>query len=210
MVAEAVAPLWEAVLGLDAAGSAQEAAEPAPGGDAAAWLAAEGRCDRPWLLAARSAAPEAVERARAEGFLVMSLGEAFTAFEADVAYVPDVETMAAHGEALLARARFLLAPSNPHQGGWASGRSLASWAADIPALARFEAEGRLLRFDLWTGSAGGLFGDPDGAEIPARLLAAASARTIRTLGSALPEPSVTGFEGLRPVGARGESIQPYD
>ncbi|HEY5411683.1 MAG TPA: hypothetical protein VIJ94_13260, partial [Caulobacteraceae bacterium] len=113
------------------------------------------------------------------------------------------ETLRAHGQALLDQAAFVLVPADLHGHGWASGRSLASWGADIPALARLRDEGRLVRFELWTGSPGGIEGDFDSDEVPLRLLAKASVREVRTLGLVRPEPSVAGFDDLPAVGLRG-------
>ena len=208
--AKAIAPRWEAALGLDSPEPARAAAgkvkAPASAAQtiphAAAWLAAERRNDRPWLLAGPDAAPEAVAAARADGGLVMSLGAAFERFEVDLAYVIDAETLAAHAEGLARNARVLLVPSDLHSRGWAAGRSLASWAVDLPILSQLQAEDRLIRFDLWTGAADGVFGDLQTEEIPLRLLARSGAWTVRSLGLERTEPSVTGFGDLVSILAR--------
>ena len=202
--AEAVAPLWEAALGLPA-----KPREPGrvvtaplrPVAPAWAWFAQEQRIRRPWLLAGEAADAEEVQAARAEGTLVMSLGLGFERFACDLAYVADAETLQTHGQALLDRAAFVLVPADLHGHGWAAGRSLASWGADIPALARLRDAGRLVRFDLWTGSVGGIEGDFDSEEVPLRLLAKAGVLQVRTLGLVRPQPSVEGFDDLRPIGA---------
>ena len=199
---EAVAPLWEAALGLPA-----KPREPGrvvspplrPVTPAWAWFAREGRARRPWLLAGDAAEPEAVAAARRDGVLVMTLGAAFDRFDCDLAYVVDAEAFETDGEALLGRAAFVLVPSELHAQGWASGRSLASWGADMPALSGLRAQGRLVRFDLWTGSPHGIDGDFATDEVPLRLLAKAGVTDARALGLVRPEPSVTGFEDLAPV-----------
>ena len=205
--AKAIAPRWEAALGLDSTGPARAARgkvlAPATAGQtiphASRWLAAERRNDRPWLLAGPHATPEAVALARAEGNLVMSLGAGVERFEVDLAYVIDAEALAAHAEALARNARFVLVPSDLHSRGWAAGRGLVSWSIDLPVLATLQAEDRLIRFDLWTGADDGLFGDLQTEEVPLRLLAQAGVRTVRSLGLERVEPSVTGFEDLSPI-----------
>ena len=204
--AEAVAPLWEAALGLPA-----KPREPGrvvtpplrPVTQAWAWFAVERRAQRPWLLAGEAAEAAEVEAARRGGALVMSMGLSFVRLACDLAYVVDAETFEAQGEALLANAAFVLAPGDLHGRGWAAGRSLASWGADLSALARLRDEGRLVRFELWTGSPHGIDGDFASAEIPLRLLAKAGAREVRTLGLARAEPSVAGFERLPELRSRG-------
>lgn len=202
---DAVAPLWEAALGLPA-----RAREPGrvvtaplrPVQHAWSWFAAEDRARRPWLIAGEAASAADVEAARKQGALVMSMGAGFERFRADLAYVVDAETFEERGEALAANADVVLIPSDLHGGGWAAGRSLSSWGADLPVLRRLRDEGRLVRFDLWTGSANGLGGDFASAEVPLRLLAKAGVREVRAVGLKRPEPSATGFEALISVAER--------
>ena len=198
--AAAVAPQWEAALGLEPGRGAGRLTVPAarPIPPAAVWLTQERRNDRPWLLAGEAAEPGQVAAARAAGFLVMSLGAAAPRFEADLAYVVDAEVLAASPEALAANARVLLVPEDLHGQGWAAGRSLASWAADLPVLRRLQDEDRVVRFPLWTGGKG-VAGDFAGEAVPLRLLAEAGVRTVRTLGLMARESATTGFEGLGSV-----------
>ena len=193
-----VAPLWEAALGLpDGAKPRRLQAEPMrPALHILDWFASHGRARRPWLLAGADADPEAVAAARREGMLVMSLGGAGARIEADLAYVVDAETLAAHGDELEHSAAFVLVPDDLHVAGWAGGRSLASWAADLPALRRLRDEGRLVRFALWTGSPDGVQGDFDSQEVPLRLLAKAGVRQVRSLGVRRMAPSCPGLDGL--------------
>ena len=140
--------------------------------------------------------------ARRRGVLVMSVGAPAEGLEADLACVVDAEILGRHGEAIAARARVLLVPADLHSGGWASGRSLASWAADLPVLRQLRDEDRLVRFDLWTGGAGGVDGDFDGVEVPLRLLAGAGVRHVEGLGFPKARPAVSGFEGLKTIAER--------
>lgn len=197
--AEAIAPLWEAALGLPAKPRepgrvVTEPLRPIP--HAWSWFGLEGRSRKPWLLAGEAASPEDVTAAREQGLLVLSLGAAFESFAVDLAYVVDAEIFETCGEALVAQAACVLVSQDLHAQGWAAGRSLASWGADLKALAELRDQGRLVRFDLWTGSDHGIDGDFAGEEVPLRLLAKAGVRTVRTLGLVRPEPSATGFEGL--------------
>ena len=181
--AAAVAPQWEAALGLSGETSRRrlEAGPLLPVPHLMDWFASHGRARRPWLLAAGNADPAVVERARGEGLMVMSLGAA-GAFAADLAYVLDAEALADHGTEIASRAAYVLVPADLHVGGWAGGRSLASWEADLPALRRLREEGRLVRFDLWTGSPEGAPGDFEGAEVPLRLLGQAGVREVSAVG----------------------------
>ncbi len=204
---KAIAPRWEAALGLASSEPSRAAAGVVRAPESAAamiphavtWLAGERRNDRPWLLAGPVASPEAVAAARAEGYLAMSLDDGFTRFEVDAAYVIDAEMLAAQAEALHANARFLLVPGDVHHRGWAAGRGLASWAVDLPVLRQFQDEGRLVRFDLWTGDAQGLFGDLETEEIPLRLLAQAGVRSVRCLGLDPVQPNLTGLDDLTSI-----------
>ena len=119
-----------------------------------------------------------------------------------VARAVDAEMLERRGEILLTKAAFVLVPSDLHGQGWAAGRSLASWGADIPALAELRAQGRLVRYDLWTGSPHGIAGDFATEEVPLALLRKAGVSNVRTLGLVRPEPSVTGFEDLPPINRR--------
>ena len=201
---EAVAPLWEAALDLPA-----KPREPGrvvtpplrPVTPAWAWFAQEGRARRPSARAGEAADPGEVQAARESGALVMSLGLGFAHFACDLAYVVDAEVLEANDRALLDKAAFVLVPSDLHGRGWAAGRSLASWGADISTLARLRAEGRLVAFDLWTGSGLGIEGDFATEEVPLRLLHKAGVREARTLGTTRRQPSVSGFEDLKTVGA---------
>jgi glycosyltransferase involved in cell wall biosynthesis len=202
---EAVAPLWEAALDLPA-----RPREPGrvvtpqlrPVTPAWAWFAQDGRARGPWLLAGEAADPAEVEAARREGARVMSLGLGFERTPCDLACVVDAEVLAAHGPALAEHAAFVLVPFDLHGRGWAAGRSLASWGADLPVLARLRDEGRLVGFDLWTGSSHGVDGDFATDEAPRALLAKAGVRRIQALGLVWPQPSVQGFEALPTIGQR--------
>ena len=201
----AIAPLWEAALDLPS-----RPREPGrvvtpqlrPVTPAWAWFAQEGRVRRPWLLVGDAADAAAVESARGGGALVMSLGLGFTRARCDLAYVVDAEVLAAHGEALADQAEYVLVPFDLHGGGWAAGRSLASWGADLPVLARLRGEGRLVGLDLWTGAPHGLDGDFATDQIPRALLAKAGVRQVETVGFSLPRASVAGFETLETIGGR--------
>jgi len=199
--AEAIAPLWEAALGLPT-----QPREPGrvvtpplrPVTPVWAWFAQDGRARRPWLLSGEGADPTD----RRDGELVMSLAPEFVREGCDLTCVIDVETLATHGQAWFDQGAVVLVPFNLHHRGWAAGRSLASWGADVPALAQLRDQGRLLGFDLWTGSPHGLEGDFETDLVMRALLAKAGVREVRSLGTFGPRPSVEGFETLQPVGAR--------
>ena len=214
--AAAVAPQWEAALGL---GIVTAQARPCASDAITDWLIGEARAERTWLLAGPAADPLLVAQARTDGLLVMFLGAGFTRFEADLAYVADIETVIANAAALERGARYLLMPADPHVGGWATGRRLESWAADLPVLRRMKAAGRLLNFDLWTGSPQGAAGDFQGVETPLRLLVGAGTRLVRHLGVDLPAAndaigptSILERQGglAQVLATPGLSFEPYD
>ena len=196
-----VAPLWEAALGL-------QPPKPQPGrvlvktaADVprfAAWLKRERRSDRPWVLAGPEADTVTVARRKAEGALVMSLGLAAGRLEVDVACVLDVELLAEAQATLADRARWLLVPRDLHSRGWAAGRDLAGWMADLPVLGRLQAQERLLCFDLWTGGEG----TPaalEGPDVPLRLLAEGGVREVASLGLSAPAAPISGLSELTSV-----------
>ena len=202
--ARAVAPQWKAALGLEPDGvtGRRITIEPGPAiVGAAKWLRAERRNERPWLLVGEAANPEDVATARRQGFLVMTLGAAAAWVEADLGYVVNAELMAEQGEALAAHARAVLVPLDLHSDGWAAGRALRSWAADLPVLDQLQEDYRLVRFDLWTGG-GGVEGDFGSEEVPLRLLAAAGVRRVRHLGLLETAAATTGFDGLTTIAER--------
>jgi hypothetical protein len=199
--AAALAPAWEAALGLPAGGRVGRiAADPLrPVTHVLHWLASHGRLRRPWLLAGEDAETSAVAEARELGSLVMALGAAIETVQADVALMIDTEAIAAHAAAIEANAGALLVPGDLHAEGWASGRSLASWGADLAALRRMRELGRLVRFDLWTGSASGLQADLELEDIARRLLASAGAGEARSLGVRPRAAASTGFDQLSSI-----------
>ena len=202
---QAVAPLWEAALDLppgprDPGRVVSPTLKPVE--TAFAWFARDGRLARFWLLAGPDASPAEVERERAAGALVMTLGAQAGDLPCDLAYVSDVETLERQGEALLDNAAFVLVPTDLHAHGWASGRSLASWGADIPALARLREQGRLVAFELWTGSPHGIEGDFASDDVPRRLLAKAGVLQVTALGLSCPAASIGGFGDLESISER--------
>lgn len=217
----AVAPQWEAALGLtgEAAAAAVVADPGPPVPTLGQWLGRERRRDRPWLVLGPGA-EAAPEVGPGQGELVMSVGLAGLQAGPELACLLDVEDLAGHAEAIAARARWVLVPSVPHSRGWPAGRDLDSWSADVPLLARLRAEGRLVRFDLWPGSPDGLVAPLEGPDMPLALLAEAGVRKVRFTGFAEPQPSVSGFDGLRSIlerargglealtGRRGFSYEP--
>jgi hypothetical protein len=131
--------------------------------------------------------------------MAMALGPAIRTLAADVAFILDVEVIAAEAEAIEDNSGVLVVPSDLHSRGWATGRSLQSWAVDLPVLKRLREAGRLVRFDLWSGDRNGVLGDLEGDEIPLRLLAGARVREVRSLGVRRPTPSSSGLEGLTTI-----------
>ncbi len=200
--AEALAPQWEAALGLAPAVSprAQILAEPAdPIPDVASWLMCEGRSKRTWLLAGNATTAEAVADARADDRLVMAIGEAAARIPSDLAFVVDAEVLQAHGEAIATAAGAVAVAGDLHHKGWAAGRSLESWAADLPVLRALHRACRLYRFELWTGAARGIEGELETEEIPLRVLARSGVRAAVSLGLQPPAPAVAGLEGLTSI-----------
>ena len=202
---EAVAPLWEAALDLPARprDPGRVVTPPLrPVTPAWAWFGQQGRAGQSWFLVGDEADPAEVEAARQGGALTMSLGLGFTRAPCDLAYVIDAETFETHGPALVENAAFVLCPFDLHARGWTAGRSLASWGADLEVLARLRDEGRLVGFDLWTGSPHGLDGDFATDQVARAILAKAGVRQVQALGVLPPRASVRGFEHLETIAER--------
>ncbi len=191
--ARALAPAWEAALGLPAGGApAQVRTDPVrPVTHVLDWLASHGRARRRWIIAGEEADPKALARARADGAMAIALGPGLAA---DLALAIDAETL---DEAF--EAEFLLVPTHLHSNGWATKRGLASWGADLPELRRFRDAGRLLRFDLWTGTPQGLQADLDGEDIARRLLESAGVAAVTSLGVRPRAAASTGFDQLSSI-----------
>jgi hypothetical protein len=177
------------------------------------WLR-RGQYDRrPWLLAGPAASPELVEQAAAEGFAVLAADAAASGVRSDVALVVDLERLASDGEAICARASTVVVPNDLHVSGWAQGRSLESWADEVPLLRRLADEGRLISFDLWTSrrAPGGPVTDGDwlGEELPLRLLTTGGVKMARHLGFRRGLDKVGGFEACQPIlaGSAGSLAQ---
>jgi hypothetical protein len=201
----AVVTQWERALGLPDAGATLRPAISVRTGrvpEAISWLRSDGRAERSWLIAGDGADPTLVSKARTEGFLVLSIGSAFNRFPVDASLVVDVETMREHGTSLEIHGGCVIAPAFPHVDGWATKRPLSAWAEQLPRLQALLAQGRLMSFDLWTGSTEGLTGDFGGEEIPLRLLVAAGVHMARHLGARNRGVARPGFEATGPLSER--------
>ncbi|WP_141653080.1 hypothetical protein [Phenylobacterium immobile] len=166
------------------------------------WIGAESRNTQPWLILGEPAPEQHLRDAIALDFCVMTIGAAISRRSADVALVVDLETLDRHGDAILSKARTVAMPNQPHVRGWATGRTLASLAADHPVLRRLVLEGRLLGFDLWTAhgaSPSAPLDDFENDELPLRLLAEAGVKMARRSGVAPRSSGVAGFEAMHPV-----------
>ena len=168
--------------------------------DIAAWLRANGRSKRPWLLVGPGANKATSQRAAGEGFAVLATGGAAERLNSDLALVVDVEQLAKRGEQIGKFAAFVAVPNEPHQRGWATGRSLTSFAREIPALQALADEGRLLSFDLWTAKSspsGGVLGDFHTDEVALRVLVEGGVRIARHTGFLPRSDPSPGFEATR-------------
>jgi hypothetical protein len=196
--AQALAPVWAEALGAQPATEARPLTTAATGG-VQAWLQAEGRNLRRWLIAGPEADPDTVAEARREGWLILALGAAARVLEADAAWIADIRTLEGAPEAVLSRAGVVWAPASPRESGVASALSLGGWVERSDALLTLKAAGRLFRAEPSDHDAEDLAGDYADEAAALRLLARAGVSLVRRIGMTQPRP---GFEALQPYGAR--------
>ncbi len=161
------------------------------------------KADRPWLIAGAGAATTSA--AANDGFVVLALPDAAALIESEVAVLVDIETVHTGGDAIASKAKNVLMPREPHQDGWATGKTLDQYVDELPILRKLESEGRLFVFDLWTGSRpapAAIEGDYKGEEVPLRLLIASGIKIARHSGARLAKPASSGFESAPPIGKR--------
>lgn len=196
--AQALAPAWAEAIGARPHVRPQPIAA-APAGGVRAWLRAEGRTFRPWLIAGEAADPATVEAARGEGYLVLALGRAAWRIAADAAWIADISTLEAAPDAILANAGVVWAPAAMRERGGASALSLGGWLERSDALQILQAAGRLLRAEPSPHDAQDLAGDFADEAAALRILANAGVKMARRTGMPKPAP---GFEALQPLAAR--------
>jgi hypothetical protein len=207
----AVASRWERALGLPERSLGASAASPyarallterlpAAPREAAAWIAAQGGT-RAWLIAGAEANADKVEKARGEGFAILSVGRGFMHFRCDAALVTDLQTLRECGDQLERDVPIVIAPDYPLSNGWPSSRRLTAWLGQLPAMARLSDSHRLL---AWREPSASLatMADPRGDEPALRLLTEAGVRMARYLGIPRARASVTGMEALAPFANR--------
>lgn len=195
---QALAPAWAAAL------DARPAAEPRPlatttAGGVQAWLQAEGRSLRRWLIAGDTADADAVAAARREGWLVLALGAAARKLEADVAWIADIRILEDAPEAVLERAGVVWAPASLRDGGLASALSLGGWTERSDALQILKTANRLLRAEPSDHDRADLAGDYADEAAALRILARAGVSIVRRIGVGRARP---GFEALQPYASQ--------
>ncbi|WP_091739972.1 hypothetical protein [Phenylobacterium immobile] len=195
---QALAPIWAEALGAHRAAEPRALAVAATGG-VQAWLQAEGRNLRRWLIAGPDADPDIVAAARREGWLVLALGVAAQRLEADAAWIADIRTLEDAPEAVLERVGVVWAPASPREDGVASALSLGGWTERSDALQNLKSAGRLLRAEPADHDHEDLAGDYADEAATLRILARAGVSIARRIGLGAPRP---GFEALQPYGAR--------
>ncbi len=165
------------------------------------WIGADGRRERPWLMAGEKATEAVLREATGKGFAVCTFGAAAKCLPGDLAHIVDIETIAADGPAIAEKAQTLLLPEEPHVGGWASGRRLDDFCDELPILGHLRRQGQLVAYPLFTaiGSdrADAVVGDLENEEVPLRLLVGAGVRQARHVGIRGLVSRSTGFEATR-------------
>jgi hypothetical protein len=195
---QAIAPAWAAALGATPAVDRRPLAAPAAGG-VQAWLAAEGRNLRPWLIAGAETDPATLTQARREGYLILALGAAAQRFAADAAWIADIRALEDAPETVLAKAGVVWAPASLREGGAGSALSLGGWVERSDALQVLRATGRLLRAEPTEHDAEDLAGDFADEAAALRILASAGVTHARRAGMA---GARAGFEALAPYAQR--------
>lgn len=108
--------------------------------------------ERPWLILGKGPSFSDAKQHDLSKYSLLTLNHAARELNTDVAHVIDVEVLQVCGSAIEKNANFLVMPFVPHFALSAvAGKTLADWISQIPILAKFEAEERLLWYDLSTG-----------------------------------------------------------
>lgn len=118
-------------------------------------------------------------------FNVVALNHAVRLGPVDFAHAIDIDVLDDCGDAMLTNARWLLMPRHPHVRHKASGLTIHDFLDTCPVLRRFHDDGRLVVYDLWSGSPySGSRGVPGtfSASAVINLLARCDVRNIRLLG----------------------------
>ncbi|HZN54367.1 MAG TPA: glycosyltransferase [Candidatus Polarisedimenticolaceae bacterium] len=152
------------------------------------WLEEEGGgAERPWLILGKGPSFSERDRYDLSGYRTLALNHVVREGRVDVAHAIDLDVIETAGEAIERQASVLVMPWIPHVKNRAGTRDLASLAAELPALVRLDAAGRLLWYDLSTtrshrGGRPVVQARYFSAEAALSLLALAGVRHVRSLG----------------------------
>jgi hypothetical protein len=151
------------------------------------WFRETVSAEEPWLILGKGPSFALRDRLDMSGYRTLSLNHAAREQPVLLAHVIDLDVVDMIGTALERNARFLVMPWYPHVGNGFGTRSLAEMVEDVPLLRRFEAEDRLLWYDLSTspvryGSDPVVEATYFSAEAALNLLAMAGVRQVRSLG----------------------------
>ena len=180
------------------------------------WLAGEGSvAERPWLILGKGPSFSERDRHDLTGYRTLALNHVVREGPVDVAHAIDLDVVMAAGEAIDRHARVLVMPWIPHVKNQAGTRDLASWTAEVPALSRLDAEGRLLWYDLSTTRVhrGGhpiVQARYFSAEAALSLLALGGVRRVRSLGVDGGASYSAAFDDLKDVTRLNNKHSTYD
>lgn len=145
--------------------------------------------DHRWLMLGKGPSFGRYATLGAGGRRVCALNHVAAEVDCDIAHVADLDVIEDCGEAIVERSRYLVMPWRPHVVFGPSPTALDVLAVESPPLRRMAAEGRLLCYNLSTGSgqpahptAPWIQTAPFGGPVAARVLAEAGAQEIRMLG----------------------------
>ena len=143
--------------------------------------------ERPWLMLGKGPSYSRRGDFDTRGFETLSLNHVVREQPVTAAHIIDVDVVNDCAEALLANARVVVMPWQPHRNNWVATPTLDDWADKIPVLDQLRSEGRLLWYNLGTGKAP----RANSPVVPVRffsavaalgLLGQAGVRTVRSLG----------------------------
>jgi len=145
--------------------------------------------NRPWLLLGKGPSFAHFKKELCDEYFVIGLNHVSKEVPVTLAHFIDLDAFIDCCEEVRSTARWVVMPWHPHEEFRPSRRTLADYARNIPALGEFEAEGRLLTYNLSTAKdLEPLAGVPEidakffSAEAALNLLAECGVRVVRSLG----------------------------
>lgn len=179
------------------------------------WFGQTQSREAPWLILGKGPSFERLRDFDTSGYRLMSLNHAVRQLPVAVAHIIDIDVVSHCGDALLANAGVVVMPWYPHVGNHVGDKTLDQWLGESPVLARLDAEGRLLWYDLCTstqrhGTAAMVRATYFSAEAALDLLAQAGVPKVRSLGVDGGSTYGGSFDDLKDVTRLNNGHASYD